>query len=396
MRMRTQRILAALLSLVLLLALAPAGWAAEITACTVKVDLSANNYNGDIYKAQVMADLYLVVPAKYNASYDSYDLDFDRFNTELSDLKSDFQKTIYGEAYGTPEYTYDPEYRPDYVSLMNDTVIPYILDTQKTFTIAASGQTAGEESTNFTIEGLAPGMYILVPHGKDLTAKKDYVATVTEKATEEGKPDVTRYASVAHSDTKEYLFTPQLIFVPTKDAVDDIIATYNPGEWKDELTVSLKSQQRDRFGKLKITKTLDDYIDLSEDEAYNEPVTFVFEITGTMTTTKDGVSTEAVVYKNTAGIEFKAAGEESIELDRIPVGAKVTVKEVYSGSHYTPVGATSVGDLVISAEEVQEASFENKHSGRNGGHGIINEIEYNDEGEWVSEQTTSGDEVNVE
>ena len=56
MRMKTQRILAALLSLVLLLALAPAGWAVDVTTPnnTVEVNLvSQQDYAADIVKAKI-------------------------------------------------------------------------------------------------------------------------------------------------------------------------------------------------------------------------------------------------------------------------------------------------------------------------------------------------------
>ena len=102
------------------------------------------------------------------------------------------------------------------------------------------------------------------------------------------------------------------------------------------------------------------------------------------------------MYQNIAGITFKSGGTESVEVDRIPVGAIITVKEVYSGSHYSPVGSTTVEGIVITAEEIKEAKFENKYGGRNGGHGIINEINY-ENGDWTSPQTTNSQEgANVE
>ena len=53
MRMKTQRILAAMLSLVLLLALAPAGWAVDLTTPnTVNVNLVPKDKEGTEYESE--------------------------------------------------------------------------------------------------------------------------------------------------------------------------------------------------------------------------------------------------------------------------------------------------------------------------------------------------------
>ncbi len=399
MRMKTQRILAALLSLVLLLALAPAGWAegeggddpvqaaaTGITSCSVTVDLSATNYNGDIYKAKVMADMYLVAPAVYNSAYDTYDLDFGNgFNTEFKDLKADFQKTIMGADYlnedgsVNPNYSYNPEYRPDYVSLMDNKVIPFILDTKKTFTVAASGRAEGE-ATSFQITPVAPGMYVLVPHGQDLTSKADYVKKVVIEATEEGQQDGEKWASMAHSNSKEYLFTPQLIFVPTKDAVDGIITTWNPGEWESDLKVSLKPEQRSRLGSLQIVKTLRGYV-------APRKAPFEFRV--------EAVLDDDTVFSDVITLEFTDNGTKTATLSNIiPVGATVTVTETYSGAYkqigdvsykYSFNGTSEDADPhVIDVEKLLCASFENGPGNTPPGSGIVNHIVYHpqNKGDW--------------
>ena len=82
-------------------------------------------------------------------------------------------------------------------------------------------------------------------------------------------------------------------------------------------------------------------------------------------------------------ITFTAAGRESVILDRIPAGAEVTVKEVYTGSSYQ---LTVPGDrtAVISAEEIVSVEFENEYDGRRtNGHGIKNQFVYDEErGTW--------------
>ncbi len=384
MRMKTQRILAALLSLVLLLALAPAGWAEgeggnemqeEVVAqaapvlSTITVDLSANNYDGDIYKAKVMADLYLVVPAVKNEAYNSYDLDFKSMNPQLDDLKDDFQKAIYGDKYGTSEYTYDPSYRPNYADFMDETVIPFILDKEKSFTPTDHQGVADETSTSFQFTDVTPGMYILVPHGQDLTDKKDYIKTVTIKATE----DVTggkKQVSMAHSSTHEYFFTPQLIFVPTKDAVEGVIATWNPGEWIPDLTVSLKSEQRPRLGSLKIVKNLSEFIG-------TKSALFIFQVEATL----DG----GTVFSDAITLKFNGETNKECTLaNKIPVGATVTVQEVYSGAYkqdpagtvsYTYDGETAEAPI-IDASKLLVATLTNVPGENPPGDGIVNHVNY--------------------
>jgi len=391
MRMKTQRILAALLCLVLLLALAPAGWAdgdggdrnpqqngnpsqVEPVQSTITVDLSQNNYDGDIYKAQVMADLYLVMPAVKNEAYNSYDLDFDHFNSELADLKVFFQKAIYGEKYGTSEYVYDPNYRPDYAELMSTHVIPFILDKEKSFTRIANQGVADETSTSFQFTGVAPGMYILVPHGQDLTDRKDYIKTVKNTTT-----GTEQSVTVAQSDSYEYLFTPQLIFVPTKDPVDNVIATWNPGEWKNVLTVSLKSEQKPRYGDLKLVKTLNRY-------AGSKSVVAVFHVKATYK--------QEVVFTNSYMFELtKDTPTQTVTIEKkIPVGAIVEVTEDYSSS-YKQIGSTvytyEVGTGTEDAEtpliqlnKLLTATITNEPGETPPGAGVINRITYHDQADW--------------
>ena len=80
MRMKTQRILAALLSLVLLLALAPAGWAVDVTTPnTVNINLVPTDkakaedqtFANEIKNAKVKAELYRIAPAVADPMYDT-------------------------------------------------------------------------------------------------------------------------------------------------------------------------------------------------------------------------------------------------------------------------------------------------------------------------------------
>ena len=153
------------------------------------------------------------------------------------------------------------------------------------------------------------------------------------------------------------------------------------------MSITAKPEMKPRYGKLKIIKTLDNYIDLSKNQI-NEPSLFVFEITAVNPSETEG-GEDTVVFQDDRGIEFTATGEESIVVDHIPAGSIVTVKEIYSGASYTAVPPLAVTGITITAEQdldkIEKAEFENYFNGRNGGHGIINEIEFNGQN-WHSDQ----------
>ena len=230
-----------------------------------------------------------------------------------------------------------------------------------------SGMPAGSKVT-----GLDAGLYLLVARGADLTQLADYKMELTQKdpATEE---ETTTIATIACSRDHTYAFLPQLVSIPAKPAdANGVINTANPGDWIFDMTVNLKPEQLSRYGSLEIIKTLSEYETMG---GVQESATFVFEVTGTL----EG----EVVYSNVESITFTAAGRESVILDRIPAGAEVTVKEVYTGSSYQ---LTVPGDrtAVISAEEIVSVEFENEYDGRRtNGHGIKNQFVYDEErGTW--------------
>ncbi len=130
-----------------------------------------------------------------------------------------------------------------------------------------------------------------------------------------------------------------------------------------------------RFGSVAIEKSL-----LTYESA--EPATFVFDIRAEL----DGT----VVYSNVIAMTFTSAGERRELIDRIPVGAEVTVREIYSGARYRSTAATE-GTVVVSAEEIGVVSFENDYAETpTGGHGIINRFTFDGE-TWRWEQTDGTD-----
>ena len=171
------------------------------------------------------------------------------------------------------------------------------------------------------------------------------------------------YLVVLHSaDVGEdtYTFNPVLLSMPAMGTS----ANFDPDdptggiEWQYSYTVFFKPEKSGRIGRLEIVKKLSGYVEGS-------PTTFVFEITGV----KDG----EIVYSNVEAITFDAPGQRTLLIDDLPVGAEVTVREVYpdpddSGSKYVLTSDSSGIYTIIPKEEEGDdgpptAEFTNDYNG---------------------------------
>lgn len=177
----------------------------------------------------------------------------------------------------------------------------------------------------------------------------------------------------------KYLFTPYLTALPGNAYASE---GAGPDEWNYHPVVGLKAEGERQTGRLTITKNLDNY------NATLGQTTFVFEVTG-----RDSSGT--VVYSNVAGTTHSGAGSQSVVLEGIPAGARVTVKEVYAGN-YASVGSDTASATVVSEDAVkenkaQEASvtFANRYDGGNrGGYGVTNHFASDGKGGWTWENPT--------
>lgn len=183
--------------------------------------------------------------------------------------------------------------------------------------------------------------------------------------------------------TRKYVFTPYLTALPSSDYTQTGAGS---DDWQYDRTIYLKGEAQPQFGKLTINKTLSNY---------NETLgltTSVFEIVG-----KD--AQENVVYTNVASITHNGAGTESVTIENIPAGIKVTVTEIYAGASYELVSKNEQTAVIVSGKAVELGSsaasvaFENKYNGGNdSGYGLMNEFKAGDEdGDWEwTKPTTPG------
>ena len=312
----------------------------------------ADSFGEDLAGADVVVDLYQVARAVKDSGQDTY-------HYELTGEYASLKLPDSPEEGAQPAASWE-ETAQQAAAIALDAASPCT-------PVSGSGESAGTKVGN-----LAPGLYLLVARGRNLTELADYKIEIeqTDSLTQE---ESKRIATIANSQQYTYAFLPQLVSLPTKEAdANGVINTANPGDWIFEASVNLKPERLDRYGSLEIVKTLSEYETMG---GVQESATFVFEVTGMLD--------DQVVYSNVESITFTAAGQERVVLDRIPAMAQVTVREVYSGSSYQ---LTVPGDrtATIAADDVVSVEFENEYDGRRtNGHGIKNQFVYDEEaGAW--------------
>lgn len=175
-----------------------------------------------------------------------------------------------------------------------------------------------------------------------------------------------------------YTFTPYLVSLPTNnyysngndDWIYDLTKEYNSA-------IGLKPEEHARYGDLVINKTLENH-----NATTGKKATFVFQID--ITPLKSD-KTETRIES----LDFEAAGNSSVTITKIPAGAAVTVKEVYSGASYKLI--TSANDQtqktkIIATDEKGapvSVSFTNDvDDNMNGGYGVKNNFKLNENGQY--------------
>ncbi len=230
------------------------------------------------------------------------------------------------------------------------------------------------DNDRLTVANLGAGLYLMVARGRNLTAE-EYVVRNTTATEDEDTDTDSRITTIAYSDSYVFSYEPQLVSLPTKEAdAGGNVMTSNDGEWIYNASAVLKPELSGRFAALRIDKELLSF-------HTGSPATFVFTVEATLQ--------GDTVYSNAVSMTFNGAGSQSeLIVDKIPVGAEVTVTEAYSGVTYrATAGSQSVQTLTMNNVGVDEADFSNIVSFRNeydgtgkNGSAITNHFEYTDDG----------------
>lgn len=85
-------------------------------------------------------------------------------------------------------------------------------------------------------------------------------------------------------------------------------------------------------------------------------------------------------------LDFEAAGDSSVTITKIPAGAAVTVKEVYSGASYKLISANDQTTKIIATDEKGapvSVSFTNDvDDNMNGGYGVKNNFKLDENSQY--------------
>lgn len=201
-------------------------------------------------------------------------------------------------------------------------------------------------------------------------------------------------ATVVRSNNYEYEFAPSLVSLPVHEELRDTAGNYTGYRWNYGALISPKYGISYRYGSLMLAKTLEGY-------RTGEPATFVFEVKSTYSDGRAGAEFECDKLVTFYYDENSSATQvETLDIP-FPIGAQVTVTEIYSGSSYSltagspadqnatiaVVGPTIVNGINVPAD-TQLVQFTNVYnaSGNRGG-AVENSFE-NSGSQWTWTQTT--------
>ncbi len=382
MRMKSRRTLAVLLSMILLLALAPSGFAVNLEApntLTVNFVPENSDFGNDLKTARIQVDLYKLAAAEPDVAGDSYHYAVSEtdnghpFWAALTQLQGDLADAEKLEDQNNRDTVFDKfePYAQTFAGIVLDSHPghPEIPVTRSELAVA--------ENTTITVDTLDAGLYLLIIHGAGLTTKDGvpetgYVVKTEQASGETGTDKTVTYATRVVTDDYEYLYRPQLLTVPTKVSEENE-QQYNTayGNWVNTLTIYAKPTREANNGDLKIIKNVNN--------PGPDPVDFVFEVSWLG---KDRIPVTKVVSMTFEGETRK----EYVLANTVPIGTEVTVTEVHSGIGYTaeissrtativatptPTEGAASADSADSAG-IAEVVFTNDHTGPGGGHGILN------------------------
>ncbi len=299
-------------------------------ACSLTVNPGSGEFSEDLASAGIVIDLYPVAGAVPVDGHDTYTYDFtgDFASLSISD---------------------QPD-QDEWKALSQKAAAIALKDVEPSVKGAAAWE---------AIPDLSCGLYLVIARGGD---REDYVVTVENEAGEQS------IATVAYSGEYIYTIAPALVSLPGKEADENGDSmTSGSGEWIYDVETDLKIQRALRYGALEITKRLASY-------ETKDPATFVFSVEAKL---KD-----KTVYSDVVSLTFTAPGEKKTLIEKIPVGAQVTVTEVYSGAVYEPT-VSAEQTAVIEAEQAANVTFENDYNETHkGGGSVVNRFDYHSDTGW--------------
>ena len=339
----------------------------------------------DLLKAHIVVDLYQVAELEENKTggftYDGYVY---RLLEPYSDEDTGLQ---IGEEMTKDDWHEQTQRAARILFGMSGDGEPGELQDEPVNTaVVTSGDGVTAEGRIGDLDG---GLYLLIARwGGDNDTVVEYGDLVKYLTVVQEGEDAYRIATTANSQECVYAFEPQLVSLPGKEpyrnADGTIIEsnTANPGPWLYDMSVVLKSEVDFRYGSLEIEKNLAEF-------ETSGPVTFVFEVVARW---QDHINGEGAdrEWRDVVSMDFTRAESKFQLIEKLPVGAAVTVTEIYSGAAYQPEEEAGRDPFVRTAviekaEETFQVSFTNRYNERHtNGHGITNHFAYSEEEDrWI-------------
>lgn len=205
------------------------------------------------------------------------------------------------------------------------------------------------------------GVYLLVPRSSFLTDKSEYFREVVNNKGENS------IASVAQSQRYEYLYPPQMLVLPTKEAFREEVNTGNPSPWLTEVSIRLKPDRTYIMGSLQIVKKTEQF-------QSEQSELFVFSIEAFLVENGETLH----VFSDVAATTIAGNGESVISfVKKIPIGSTVLVTETHSGANAKLKDDVQTKTTEITAGETASVEFINVPKETNKDtQGILNVFEY--------------------
>lgn len=292
------------------------------------------------------ACVLLGLTARTDVAYGAVGIDPDRKDCKITfNLSSNYQQKEPEE--GQEPASGDYEKTDGYGELMN---LPVVVKVYKAADVDASGRYIRPQSGNVSLyeaikselagvssETAAAEWMDMAEKAAEQTAGLTGTDARTKTLNTDGSGNTMGslmpglYLVAAEKVVSEeyiYTFTPYLVSLPGNNYYSD-----GDDEWQYEVEVGLKASQENRFGDLRIEKTLDTY------NASLGETTAIFRI--------DAVKGD-FHYSDVVSVVFQGAGTQSVLIKgKIPPKAAVTVEEIYSGASYQ-----AASDIVQTAPEI--------------------------------------------
>lgn len=345
---RTGAILAAVLALTLTAIPARQARADDLDLTKdMYLDVTVAEQAAELKEAGLVVDLYLVAEAKKMKNFDTYEFDAsktsfagladdvrnpDVSNDDWRDIAQKAAKIVLEGSSVTPQLTGQPRFDEESEKIK----LP-----------------KHDESKN------SGGLYLVLPR-----ASKD-----TDKAAYLKKQSDGSLATVVISKGMKYTFSPQLVAVPGKpqyDSNNSYIVKNNTADsvpWSYTVPMTLKVAYEEQETELEIVKSIDTY-------ETKDPATFVFDVEATF----EGKN----IYSNVETIVFDKPGMKVCKVKGLPVGAEVTVTEIYEGAVYELDTTTTAKEqkITLAADTLaNKVEFDNDYNNRyHGGGSVKNEF----------------------